>query len=107
MPITLRSLCVPFLCALLMSLAGMLAPCRAAAQTIPPLDPTTAGRLYDIAFPDTTINRANPRFPNNRVVPETTLWMYSAVGNTVTIDNVWPCWPTGTLRPARACCAGM
>ncbi len=86
MHIVIRSLGVPFVCVLLMSLA--LTPHRAGAQTIsPPLDPMTAGRLYYIAFPDTTTNRIDPRFPNNRVVPETSLWMYSAVDNSVTIDD--------------------
>lgn len=33
-------------------------------------------------------NRTDARFPNNRVVPELSVWMYSAVENSVMIDNV-------------------
>ena len=52
----------------------------------PILDPETAGRAYIIAFPDTTANALDPRYPNTRGPrSEFSLWIYSAVKNKVRI----------------------
>ncbi|HVZ38762.1 MAG TPA: IgGFc-binding protein [Candidatus Kapabacteria bacterium] len=58
------------------------------AQTDEPvLDPDAAGTSYIIAFPDTTGNRIDPRFPNNQVQTEASIWIFTAVANSVTITR--------------------
>ncbi|MBS1913215.1 MAG: IgGFc-binding protein [Bacteroidetes bacterium] len=58
------------------------------AQAVEPvLDPDAAGTSYLIAFPDTTGNRIDPRFPNNQVQTEASIWIFTAVANTVTITR--------------------
>ena len=46
-----------------------------------PLDPMTAGRHYVIANPDTTSNRLDSRYPNNKFKDGWFLFLYSAVGD--------------------------
>lgn len=50
-------------------------------------DDNNTGTLYYIAFPDTAMNRIDPRFPNNRVVAEANLWLWSPVANKVRITT--------------------
>ncbi len=54
-------------------------------------DDRCAGTTYYIAYPDTTGNRIDPRFPNRKFVGELSLWMFSTVPNTVRI------WVNGSL----------
>lgn len=51
------------------------------------LDLDGAGTLYYVAFPDTAGNRIDPRFPNNRVASETSLWLFSATTASVKITQ--------------------
>lgn len=75
-----------YLIMLLFGLAAVLHP--ASAQTpIPPLDEASAGTSYIIAFPDTTTNAIDPRYPNTRIRPEFSLWLYSSVANKVGITR--------------------
>ncbi len=59
----------------------------------PMFAPGSAGYRYRLAFPDTVTNTLDARFPNNRVRTEATIWMFSAVKNTVRITDY-----TGTSR---------
>jgi hypothetical protein len=45
------------------------------------------GTHFVVSFPDTTTNKLDVRYPNTRVAPEASLWIYSAVKNKVVISN--------------------
>lgn len=55
------------------------------AQT-PVLDSTSTGRLYVVAFPDTSSNITDPRFQNT-MYDTVALFIYSSVANDVTITS--------------------
>ncbi|MBS1914344.1 MAG: choice-of-anchor D domain-containing protein [Bacteroidetes bacterium] len=67
---------------------ALLLPTGAHAQgSDPQLDDNAAGTYYLIAYPDTTTNQLDSRYPNNRVRPEASLWIFSAVKNKVKITG--------------------
>jgi hypothetical protein len=69
------------------ALIGLLAACAAAnAQAITNDDIlSSGGRVYVVAFPDTTRNAIDTRYPNNRFADKTYLYIYSAIDNVVTV----------------------
>ncbi len=67
-----------------LALLAVLALTRTVRAQIPPIDPQSAGRTYVIAFPDTTTNLNDPRFPSP--FPDALIiFIYSAVSNEVSI----------------------
>jgi hypothetical protein len=52
-----------------------------ASAQIPPLDDYGSGTKYVIAFPDTTSNRLDSRYPNNRFKDTWSVVLYSSVAN--------------------------
>ncbi|MEO5929987.1 MAG: hypothetical protein ABIR47_08645, partial [Candidatus Kapaibacterium sp.] len=73
---TIITRCIATIAILL--IVGVCAPRRAAAQ--PMLDDNASGTTYILAFPDTTANRLDSRFPNNKFVDGFSILLYSAVG---------------------------
>jgi hypothetical protein len=67
------------------ALTAFLASDRLAAQT-PGID-HIAGTTFVVAFPDTTRNTADARYPDTRFVDKQQLLIYSAVDNTVRISS--------------------
>ncbi|MBS1913216.1 MAG: choice-of-anchor D domain-containing protein [Bacteroidetes bacterium] len=51
------------------------------------LDQSTAGRVYYIAFPDTTNNTVDPKYPINGTENEASVWLFSDVANHVVISS--------------------
>lgn len=72
-----------FRIAVLLSLTGLTSAHVASSQ--PSLDPLTAGRTFVVAFPDTTRNTYDARYPNTRYEDKALLILYSAVDTRVTI----------------------
>ncbi|MBS1913211.1 MAG: hypothetical protein JST22_14580 [Bacteroidetes bacterium] len=66
-------------------LCAFCAPALLRSQSTPVLDPAASGTLYYVAFPDTTSNVIDPRYPNQRVTPEVSLFIFSAVNTHVRI----------------------
>jgi hypothetical protein len=52
-----------------------------ASAQIPPLDDYGAGTKYVLAFPDTTSNKLDSRYPNNRFKDTWSVYLYSSVAN--------------------------
>ncbi|MEP7220516.1 MAG: hypothetical protein ABI876_16440, partial [Bacteroidota bacterium] len=73
---TIITRCIATIAILL--IVGVCAPRRVAAQ--PMLDDNASGTTYILAFPDTTANRLDSRFPNNKFVDGFSILLYSAVG---------------------------
>jgi len=77
-----------YLPVVLLTLAcALLGPARLAAQNDPTLDENASGTFYMVAFPDTTSNALDSRYPNTRVRSEASLWIFSAVKNKVKITS--------------------
>ncbi|MDB5036342.1 MAG: IgGFc-binding protein [Chlorobi bacterium] len=65
----------------------LLAASAFAQAPVPVIDPSTAGRTYVLAYPDTVSNILDARFPNTRVKPGFSIYIYSATaGNKVRIS---------------------
>lgn len=86
----LRRLWVPFMLAITVGVTLSISEAR--AQKI---DERTAGTTYVIAFPDTTTNTFDSRFPN-RMADTIALFIYSAVDNEVDISS-----PAGYINRIR------
>ncbi|MDB5034204.1 MAG: Carboxypeptidase, partial [Chlorobi bacterium] len=74
MAITTRCIVTGIIALIAISLASR----RAAAQLS--LDDNGSGTTYILAFPDTTANKLDSRFPNNKIKEGFSLCLYSAVG---------------------------
>ena len=53
----------------------------------PTLDDKSSGTYFLVSYPDTTTNALDARYPNNRVRPEASLWIFSPVANKVKITS--------------------
>jgi hypothetical protein len=62
-------------------LCALLCTPEAAHAQLPVLDDYGSGTKFVIAFPDTTSNRLDSRYPNNRFKDSWNLFIYSAVNN--------------------------
>ncbi|HVZ39463.1 MAG TPA: hypothetical protein VHI13_09310, partial [Candidatus Kapabacteria bacterium] len=78
------------------------APMPLRSQSAPVLDPAASGTLYYVAFPDTVGNVIDPRYPNQRVTPEVSLFMFSAVNTHVRITALPSYTNTVTLQGGTA-----
>ncbi|MBC8146118.1 MAG: hypothetical protein H7X80_11085, partial [bacterium] len=63
---------------------ALLLPCTSHAQDIPSV---MGGTTYVIAFPDTTRNTFDARYPNNRYEDKAFFFIYSAVDNVISIKG--------------------
>jgi IgGFc binding protein len=81
---------------------ALAAPSRMAAQVPDPLlDENASGTYFIVAFPDTTANALDSRYPNTRVRSEASLWIFSAVKNKVKITSNGGASTTLTLEAGK------